>query len=108
MTNQQKESFVCSLLGEPETAELKKTIAVYLELAKAKMLQRRFPFVEDLENYELPEKYDVLHAEYALRLYARRGGEGEVGHTENGITRSYSSVNDEDILSQITPLAKVL
>lgn len=40
-------------------------------------------------------------------MIARRGGEGEIAHNENGINRSYGTVNDEDILNRITPFVKV-
>ena len=80
-------------------------IRLYLSLAKSKMLSRLYPF--DTTPRPLPPIYDDLHCELSMRMYERRGGEGEIAHSENGINRTYGSVDDEDILSRLTPYAKV-
>ena len=41
-------------------------------------------------------------------MIARRGGEGEISHSENGISRTYGSVDDEDILGRLTPYVGVI
>ena len=50
----------------------------------------------------------MLQVKLAVRYFLRRGGEGETRHSENGIDRTYGSVNDEDLLSEVTSFAKVI
>ena len=82
-------------------------IKVYLRLASNKMLERLYPFDADKEESDLPERYETIQCELASRLFLRRGGEGETNHEENGVNRTYATVDDEDLLSRLTPFAKV-
>jgi hypothetical protein len=52
-------------------------------------------------SFEVPEKYEMLQCELATRYLQRRGGEGEITHNENGINRTYGSVNDSDLLQEV-------
>jgi hypothetical protein len=79
---------------------------VYLSLASKRILQRLYPF--DSTQTTLPSEYEYMQCELASRMYLRRGAEGEMSHSENGISRSYGTVNDEDILSQIVPFVQVM
>lgn len=81
-------------------------ITVYLSLASKRILQRLYPF--DSTQTTLPSEYEYMQCELASRMYLRRGAEGEMAHSENGISRSYGTVNDEDILSQIVPFVQVM
>ena len=82
-------------------------VAVYLSVAKDAILKRRYPFgLEECECF-FPPEYDVLQCQLAARYFLRRGGEGEVTHSENGINRTYGSVNDSDLLQEIVPFAKI-
>jgi hypothetical protein len=81
-------------------------ITVYLSLASKRILQRLYPF--DSTQTTLPSEYEYMQCELASRMYLRRGAEGEMSHSENGISRSYGTVNDEDILSQIVPFVQVM
>lgn len=80
--------------------------AAYLSIAGERMLNRLYPFGKD--GAELPERYHLMQCELAARMILRRGSEGETAHNENGINRTYGSVNDEDIMSRLTPYAEVL
>jgi hypothetical protein len=78
-----------------------------LESAKAVILSRRFPFGEQPE--EIENKYKDLQIRIAVEMFNKRGAEGETAHSENGVSRSYSSANvSEDLLSEITPKAGVV
>lgn len=81
-------------------------VAVYLSVAKDAILKRRYPFGYECDCF-FPSEYDTLQCQLAARYFLRRGGEGEVAHSENGITRTYGSVNDSDLLQEIVPFAKV-
>lgn len=78
----------------------------YLRLAADRMLRRLFPY--NPEASLVPAIYDVTQCELAARYFLRRGGEGEIAHSENGVSRTFASVNDEDILSTLTPFIGVV
>ena len=83
-------------------------LRVYLESAKQKILDRLYALDRNMYAYGVPEEYEYLQCELAARLFLRRGGEGEKSHEENGVNRTYGSVDDEDILSRLTPYAVVM
>lgn len=61
-------------------------VAVYLSLAKERMMDRLYPFGRGTQT-DIPAEYQSLQCELAARLYLRRGGEGEIVHIENGVHR---------------------
>ena len=78
-----------------------------LESAKAVILSRRFPFGEWPD--EIEDKYKDLQIRIAVEMFNKRGAEGEIAHSENGVSRSYASANvSEDLLKEITPKAGVV
>ena len=78
-----------------------------LESAKAAILARRFPFGE-VPN-ELEARYEDLQIRIAVEMFAKRGAEGETSHSENGVSRSYSSASvSEELLREITPKGGVI
>ena len=78
-----------------------------LESAKAVILSRRFPFGEQPE--EIENKYKDLQIRIAVEMFNKRGAEGEIAHSENGVNRNYASANvSEDLLREITPKVGVV
>lgn len=78
-----------------------------LETAKAAINARRYPFGEPPD--ELEKRYGNLQIRIAIELYNKAGAEGEVAHSENGISRTYTSAwISEELLSEVTPKARVL
>jgi hypothetical protein len=78
-----------------------------LESAKAVILSRRFPFGE--QPAEIEDRYKDLQIRIAVEMYNKQGAEGETSHSENGISRSYSSASvSEELLREITPKAGVV
>ena len=93
-------------LGDKENTTEGKMLA-YLAKAESVIIRRLDPLGVVGVN-AVPEKYEVLQCELAARYSFRTGGEGEVSHNENGVNRTYGSVNDEDLLREIIPYAKVM
>lgn len=106
MTDAQKIAMVQTLVQNDGDAT-DAIVGVYLQLACNKMLERLFPYDTTKTVSDIPERYETIQCELAARLYLRRGGEGETSHEENGVNRTYGSVDDDDILSRLTPFAKV-
>jgi hypothetical protein len=78
-----------------------------LESAKAVILSRRYPFGE--QPTELEPKYLDLQVRIAVEMYNKRGVEGQTSHSENGVSRNYSSASvSKELLSEITPKAGVV
>ena len=82
---------------------------VYLDFAKEKMLNRLYPFVEDVSTLDIPARYLNLQVEIALYMWDKRGAEGQTSHNENGISRTYESADiPESLLNHLTPFVGVL
>ncbi len=105
MTTEEKVIRVQTLIGADESADA--LIGVYLDEAKNAILNRRYPFGIPYGVTDVPEMYDSLQCRLATRYYLRRGAEGEQAHNEDGVNRTYGSVNDEDLLMEVIQVAKV-
>ena len=89
--------------NEPDEAVLKDC----LESAKSAILARRFPFKETDGTLEV--KFTDLQFRIALDLYNKIGGEGQLTHSENGVSRTWeSSWISEQLLSEVVPYVGVL
>lgn len=78
-----------------------------LDSAKAVILSRRFPFGEQPDDIE--SRYKDLQVRIAVEMFNKRGAEGETAHSENGVSRSYSSASvSEELLREITPKVGVV
>ena len=60
------------------------------------------------EGADVEELYEMIQCELASRYFYRRGTEGEVAHSELDVNREYKSPNDEDLLMEVTPYAKLI
>lgn len=92
-----------------------------IETAKGAILARRFPYqayptrtvtAEDgseiKETYVEP-MYEGLLYRCAVDLYNKIGAEGQLSHSENGVSRGYESAwISESLLSEVVPLVGVL
>ena len=107
MTVEEKVATIKVLLDGDPTADTE-TVTVYLDMAKSAVLARMYPYGIPETVTEVPAIYEMRECELAARYFSRRGGLGEVTHSENGINRSWGSADDIDILEHITPIAKVV
>ena len=96
---------ITQTLVENDPAATSDLISVYLSDAEAAILRRLYPFSNRSQNDGIPAKYEMLQCKLAARYFLRRGAEGESFHEENGVNRHYNSVNDEDLLMEVTPMA---
>jgi hypothetical protein len=107
MNDAEKTAMVQTLV-ENDSEATAEIVAVYLALACNAMLERLFPYDSGKTAENIPPRYDSLQCELAARYFLRRGGQGEIAHSENGVNRTYQSVNDEDLLRMIPQIAKVM
>lgn len=80
-------------------------LGVYLRKAKQKILNKRFPYGY-LLDMEVEPQYEQLQIELAIVLFNERGVEGQKSHNENGVSRSWRSV--DEIMAEVVPYASVL
>lgn len=77
-----------------------------LDSAKYIIFEERFPFHEHPEDVE--SRYHGLQIRIALEIFNKEGAEGQTSHSENGISRTYSSADISlELLDKITPLCGV-
>lgn len=103
MTVGEKLNMVKALISDVNVSD--EQINTYLNVAAQRVLATVYPC--GTSKVEVPSRYETLQCELAVRMIARRGGEGETGHTENGISRSYVNADDSDLLSRIVPVVGV-
>ena len=88
-------------IGDESVAD--ELLLTYLEDAKGIILNKRYPFGYP-EGTEVEPKYETVQVKMALELFSKRGAEGEVSHSENGISRGYESASiSSSLLNMVVP-----
>lgn len=98
MTEDEKIALVQNMADDPTVTT--EVATAYLAIAKAKILERCFPF-GDVSSSSMPTRYDALQCELAVRYIHRRGIQGETSNRDNGVHRVFESPNDEDLLKEV-------
>ena len=109
MTEVDKLSLLRAMVGTPNTDEnwSDDVLISYLTIAGRKIINRAYPY--DDEVTEVPRRYGYLQCEIACYLLNKRGAEGQTGHSENGVSRSYESADvPESMLSEVIAHVGVL
>ena len=95
-----------SLLGISGTDE-DAMLLTLLSISAQKILDRAYPY--DTTVTEVPARYETKQVEIAVYLYNKRGAEGQISHSENGINRTYESADvPESLMRGITPYVGVV
>ncbi len=102
MTNAEKlEQF--EVLVSPDTAS-SDLLSLLLKQAEGIVLNRRYPFGPP-EGAVVPEAYEHIQLQIAVELFSKMGAEGQTGHSENGVNRSYEAADvSPSLLKRIVPL----
>ena len=108
MTEVEKLSMLRVMVGQPNEGDWSDDVLLsYLNIAGQKIINRAYPYDDTVT--EVPRRYGYLQCDIATYLLNRRGSEGQLVHTENGISRSYESADvPESMLSEITPYCGVI
>lgn len=81
---------------------------LYYELAGAKIIEKAYPFKTSGE-LAVPDKYLSLQLDITVYLLNKRGAEGQIVHSENGISRTYENADvPENMLKRVIPMGKVM
>ena len=76
-------------------------LAGLVSAAGSLILNKMYPFGYK-EGAAVPSRYEQIQIQLAVELYNQRGAEGQTGHNENGINRSWPEKNR--LLSMIAPM----
>lgn len=104
MTEAEKTTLCRVMVEQPADADgwSDEILKSYLTLAEQKILDRAYPYDDTVT--EVPHRYGVLQCEIATYLLNKRGAEGEISHSENGISRHYENADVPDsMLRDIVP-----
>lgn len=91
------------VLISPDTAE-NDLLMILLEQAEGIVLNRRYPFGVP-KGATVPAEYEQIQLQIAVELFSKRGAEGQVAHSENGINRTYEAADvSPSLLRRIVPV----
>lgn len=91
------------VLIEPDTASTD-LLDYLLEQAEGIVLNRRYPFGPP-EGATVPQVYEHTQIQIAVELYSKMGAEGQTGHSENGVSRSWEAADiSPSLLRRIVPM----
>ena len=82
---EKRAALAASLAPDTDTDEVLDNV---LADAEALVLNRMYPFGYP-DGTTVPPRYERIQIQLATELYSKRGAEGQTGHSENGISRSW-------------------
>ena len=88
MTDKEMTAMVSTILDDSRFDGM---IPHYLGIAKDAVISHLYPFKSDAAWEDVPVKHHARTCEIAVFLINKRGAEGEISHSENGVSRSYES-----------------
>jgi len=92
------------VLISPDTAPTE-LIENLLWQAEGIVLSRRYPFGSP-EGASVTGAYEHIQLQIAVELFSKMGAEGQVGHSENGVSRTYEAADiSPSLLKRIVPVA---
>ena len=108
MTEVEKLTLLRVMVGQPNEGDWSDEVLIsYLAIAGRKIINRAYPYDDTVT--EVPRRYSYLQCDIAAYLLNKRGAEGQTGHSENGVSRSYASADvPEAMLSEVVPHVGVL
>ena len=107
MTNEEKLTMLRVMVEADSEDWTDEILLTYLNISGQKIINRAYPYDNTVDV--VPRKYEMLQCEIAAYLLNKRGAEGELTHSENGISRSYESADiPNSMLDIITPYCGVM
>lgn len=97
------------MLGNMGNGDDPGILETYLELAAQKILNRMYPYKDNYDGLEVPDRYTAIQLKIANYMLNKRGAEGQIQHIENGIHRNYGSADIPDgMLQEVVPYCQVI
>ena len=88
-------------------------LLAYLQIAGSKIVERAFPYGQyelgengdEVQVFTVPDRYAILQVEIANYMLNKRGAEGQISHSESGVSRGYGSDDlPLNLISQVVPM----
>ena len=108
MTQAEKIALVKSLYGtKADGTQLTDAVVIpFLTVAESIILNKYDPYGN---TTVLPTKYEVLQCRISNFMLVKQGAEGEIQHTENGVTCIYGQADiPVNLMNEITPKCGVI
>lgn len=107
MTNEEKLTMLRVMVEADSEDWTDEILLTYLNISAQKIINKAYPYGNTIEV--VPTRYEMLQCEIAAYLLNKRGAEGELSHSENGISRSYENADvPNSMLDVITPFCGVI
>lgn len=107
MTNEEKLTMLRVMVEADSEDWTDEILLTYLNISGQKIINKAYPY--DNTVTVVPTRYEMLQCEIAAYLLNKRGAEGEISHSENGISRSYENADvPNSMLDVITPFCGVI
>jgi len=104
MTEEEKRNYLKAMTRTDDTDDV---LNVFLNISGEKIIHKAFPYDDSV--VDVPLKYHTLQCEIAAYLLNKRGAEGQVTHSENGIQRQYENADvPVSMLQTIVPFCGVI
>lgn len=102
MTNEEKIAKL-EVLISPDTAS-SDLLTYLLEQSEGIVLNRRYPFGYP-EGMTVPDQYEQIQLRVAVELFSKMGADGQLSHSENGISRTWEAGDvSPSLLRKIVPV----
>ena len=103
MTHTEKqERFEVLISPDNASTEL---LSFLLDQAEGIVLNQRYPFGPP-DGAEMPAAYEHVQLQIAVELFSKMGAEGQTGHNENGVSRTWEAGDvSPSLLRRIVPVA---
>ena len=107
MTNEEKLTMLRVMVEADSENWTDEILLTYLNISGQKIINKAYPYKSDVST--VPIRYEMLQCEIAAYLLNKRGAEGEISHSENGISRSYENADvPKSMLDVVTPYCGVI
>lgn len=103
MTDAEMIDYIRTMGDFDATIDPDNVLSAFLIEAKDAIMNRAYPYGVP-EEATFPAKYEILACKIAIEQLNKRGAEGQLSHSENGISRSYSNgYITSDLLQTVVP-----
>ena len=92
------------MLISPDNASTE-LLSFLLDQAEGIVLNQRYPFGPP-DGAVVPAAYEHVQLQIAVELFSKMGAEGQTGHNENGVSRTWEAGDvSPSLLRRIVPVA---
>ena len=107
MTNEEKLTMLRVMVEADSEDWTDEILLTYLNISGQKIINKAYPYDNTIST--VPTRYEMLQCEIAAYLLNKRGAEGEISHSENGISRSYENADvPKSMLDVVVPFCGVI